>query len=203
MTAFLIEQMLINPSRFNSGMTANRRRNLEGTYEPHSNFTHYPKIMQPTHVRWERVPTPLATEDSLVAYTNGQDSSLKMGADAKLRKVGFNGGTTSTGTVHRTLGSQHDGLDPFVRRNYMVMDTRYTGPPISNLGVPGPDGDEYDIGPNGVAIVPHDMMALIPEECLRPFLETREVQRRWKKSWGTEEEDCARAELRFGYSSAP
>ncbi|KAL9119666.1 MAG: hypothetical protein Q9187_003781, partial [Circinaria calcarea] len=36
-------------SRFNSVLTANRRQNLEGVYEPHTNLIHYPKIMQPTH----------------------------------------------------------------------------------------------------------------------------------------------------------
>jgi chromatin structure-remodeling complex protein RSC7 len=47
-------------SRFNSHLTAQRRANLGGVYDINTNLMFYPKIMQPTHVKWEHVE---ASED--------------------------------------------------------------------------------------------------------------------------------------------
>ncbi|THY35411.1 hypothetical protein D6D01_01362 [Aureobasidium pullulans] len=41
-------------SRFNSTLTAARRANLDGVYDINTNLMFYPKIMQPTHIKWER-----------------------------------------------------------------------------------------------------------------------------------------------------
>ncbi|KAF2115875.1 nuclear localization protein [Lophiotrema nucula] len=43
-------------SRFNASLSALRKANLNGIYDPHTNQITYPKIMQPTHARWEQVP---------------------------------------------------------------------------------------------------------------------------------------------------
>ncbi|KAI5255742.1 hypothetical protein E4T42_01803 [Aureobasidium subglaciale] len=48
-------------SRFNSNLTAARRANLDGVYDINTNLMFYPKIMQPTHVKWEHVKS---TEDA-------------------------------------------------------------------------------------------------------------------------------------------
>lgn len=40
-------------SRFNSSLSAIRRANLTGVYDPHINLMCYPKVTQPTHARWE------------------------------------------------------------------------------------------------------------------------------------------------------
>ncbi|KAL8954149.1 MAG: hypothetical protein Q9222_000033 [Ikaeria aurantiellina] len=40
-------------SRFNASIASMRRQNLDGVYDPHTNILQYPKIMQPTHARWE------------------------------------------------------------------------------------------------------------------------------------------------------
>ncbi|KAF2712475.1 nuclear localization protein-like protein NPL6 [Pleomassaria siparia CBS 279.74] len=42
-------------SRFNSNLSALRKANLQGTYDPHTNQMCYPKTTQPTHARWEEV----------------------------------------------------------------------------------------------------------------------------------------------------
>ncbi|KAG9952720.1 hypothetical protein KCU85_g1996, partial [Aureobasidium melanogenum] len=42
-------------SRFNSTLAAARRSNLNGIYDINTNLMFYPKIMQPSHVKWERV----------------------------------------------------------------------------------------------------------------------------------------------------
>ncbi|RDW89069.1 hypothetical protein BP6252_01101 [Coleophoma cylindrospora] len=42
-------------SRFNANLGSIRRQNLSGIYDPHTNVMHYPKIMQPTHARWEQI----------------------------------------------------------------------------------------------------------------------------------------------------
>lgn len=33
-----------------------RKRVLNGVYEPHTNVMHYPATMQPSHARWEHIP---------------------------------------------------------------------------------------------------------------------------------------------------
>ena len=35
-----------------------RQKNLEGVYDTHTNSLQYPKIMQPTHARWEESTCP-------------------------------------------------------------------------------------------------------------------------------------------------
>ncbi|EON67807.1 hypothetical protein W97_07062 [Coniosporium apollinis CBS 100218] len=45
-------------SRYNSALAASRRFNLEGVYDPHTNLVFLPKIMQPSHAKWEEVLPP-------------------------------------------------------------------------------------------------------------------------------------------------
>jgi chromatin structure-remodeling complex protein RSC7 len=57
---------LTNDSRFNSNLSAIRRANLEGVYDPHTNLMCYPKVTQPTHARWEEVPSDETDVPTLV-----------------------------------------------------------------------------------------------------------------------------------------
>jgi chromatin structure-remodeling complex protein RSC7 len=88
---------------------------------------------------------------------------------------------------------------PVYTRNFLIADTYFASPPISSLGVPGPDGDGWDIGPKGLSDVPDDVIALLPPECLAPFIEAREEEQKWKESWSGEAADGARGKLRVGF----
>ncbi|KAF2000060.1 hypothetical protein P154DRAFT_576392 [Amniculicola lignicola CBS 123094] len=43
-------------SRFNSSLSALRKANVQGIYDPHTNMMCFPKTTQATHARWEEVP---------------------------------------------------------------------------------------------------------------------------------------------------
>jgi chromatin structure-remodeling complex protein RSC7 len=43
-------------SRFNSSLVDARKQTWNGVYDPHTNVTHYPKITQPSHVKWDFIP---------------------------------------------------------------------------------------------------------------------------------------------------
>ncbi|KAL8716349.1 MAG: hypothetical protein Q9220_000254 [cf. Caloplaca sp. 1 TL-2023] len=62
-------------SRFNTSIASMRRQNLDGVYDPHTNILQYPKIMQPSHARWEACP---------VSSSNGVESGK---ADSKFPSV--------------------------------------------------------------------------------------------------------------------
>jgi chromatin structure-remodeling complex protein RSC7 len=122
----------------------------------------YPKTMQPTHVRWEQI------------------DDYEVEAKSKL-----------------TNGHKHDHEDdeahsiftpvkPIYSKNYMIVDTVYESAPGSNLGVPGPDGDDYDLGFNGLSSISDDIKAELPPECRKAFDEALKKETQWKNKWGTE-----------------
>lgn len=151
-------------SRFNAAIAATRRRNLKGVYDVHTNVMQYPKIMQPTHARWEQV------DDYAESMTNG------------------------TGEAHDEgeAQSMFTPVKPVVSNNYMIVDTIYQSAPASHLGVPGPDGDGYDLGFNGLSAVSDEIKALLPPECLVAFNEALAKELEWKKQWGTESSSTLR-----------
>lgn len=93
--------MLTICSRFNSSLSALRRANLDGIYDPHTNLMCYPKVTQPTHARWEEVPPeesdvpPLVRRHYLVVDTYMKKppySGLGLpGPDGDFLDVGVNG----------------------------------------------------------------------------------------------------------------
>jgi chromatin structure-remodeling complex protein RSC7 len=83
-------------------------------------------------------------------------------------------------------------VKPIYSRNYMIVDTAYETPPYSNLGVPGPDGDVYDLGFNGLSAVSDEVKAELPPESLAAFEEALAKEMEWKNKWGTEGTDAHR-----------
>ena len=127
----------------------------------------YPKTMQPTHARWEQI-------DDYEVETN-----------AKLLK--------DYAEPHKEDSeSMFPPVKPIYSRNYMIVDTVYESSPSSNYGVPGPDGDAYDLGFNGLASVSNDIKSELPPECLVAFEEALEKEMQWKTKWGTESSDSNR-----------
>ncbi|KAL8650798.1 MAG: hypothetical protein Q9226_004988 [Calogaya cf. arnoldii] len=155
-------------SRYNASITAIRRKNLEGVYDPHTNTLQYPKIMQPTHAQWEVSTSP--TESPSAEQDPGTESRFPP-------------------------------LPAMLKRNFLVSDTYYVNPPISDVGNPGPDGDVLDIGSPGLVTTSDSVAAAMPLDCLKALHSARAEAMEWKKAWGGEDQDGARAQLRITYNT--
>jgi chromatin structure-remodeling complex protein RSC7 len=153
--------ILIIHSRFNATLGALRRANLNGLYDVHTNAMHYPKIMQPTHARWEQIDDNEVEAKSRL--TNGH--------------IGDQDGEEK---------SIFTPVKPIYSKNFLIVDTIYESAPAVGLGVPGPDGDTYDLGFNGLSSVPDDIKDELPPECRKAFEEALGKEAQWKSRWGTE-----------------
>ncbi|GAB7351439.1 hypothetical protein MBLNU459_g2105t1 [Dothideomycetes sp. NU459] len=181
-------------SRFNSSLTALRRANLDGVYDAHTNLMFYPKIMQPTHAKWEQI-LPDATAPSLPAL-NGDHANGHL----------TNGDSQHTSTVNDDSRPPVDSFKPVpdvVSRNFLVTDVYFETPPISNLGVPGPDGSVDDLGPNGLSDIPDHILDELPEDCRIALEQAKAAEAEWKGKWGTEATDGSRGSLRIGFNGFP
>lgn len=85
----------------------------------------------------------------------------------------------------------------------MVIDTYLQSPPFSGLGIPGPDGDFYDVGPNGLPDVAEEDVAKMSEDTRRAFLTAKQSEREWKDQWQSEAADGARAKIKINYTGVP
>ena len=145
-----------------------RRAKLNGTYDPHTNSIHYPKIMQPTHARWEQI------------------NDYEVEAKAKL----LNGHADEA--RDEKAQSIFPPVKPIYSKNYRIIDTVYESAPSSNLGVPGTGAYASDLGFNGLSSVPDDIRAELPPECLAAFEKTLAKELEWKSRWSTEKDDARR-----------
>ena len=164
-------------SSFNSKLAEMRRQNLQGTYDSHTNVMQYPKIMQPTHGRWEELPKAPASSVPLL-YSHHEEPVHRSSAD-----------------------SMFPDVDAVFSRNFAITDTYYVSPPYSGLGIPGPDGLAMDVGPGGLSDVAQEIVDALPDENRQAFEEMKTAEIKWKRSWGGEDEDSARAKLRISYNS--
>ncbi|KAI9678878.1 MAG: hypothetical protein M1829_001862 [Trizodia sp. TS-e1964] len=182
--------------RFNSSLTVTRRQNNSGVYDPHTNFMQMPAIMQPTHVRWKQLLTSPTTSAGIgksslpkILLTNGTPYHAE---SAEVDKTGQQDSEASFDTIFPPI-------PPVYTRNFFIADIIFQPAPRSNLGIPGPGIVEEDFGHHGLLGVPDDVVAELPFDCLESFKEAREQELKWKMSWGTESEECARQRLRIGY----
>ena len=183
------EQILNGSSNYNSMIAASRKANLNGVYDPHTNMMHYPKIMQPTHFRWEKIQD---VEDD-VSMTNGV-SHLTNGVN----------GVHLNGTHHeeQRTNTNFSPVKPIVSRNFMVVDTVFESP-AQPYGIPGRDGDSLDVGPNGLSGISEDILAELPPECRSAFDEAKEQEMEWKNKWTNERTDGGRGELKIAFLGFP
>ena len=176
-------------------MTAIRHANRDGVYDTNTNMMFYPKIMQPTHYRWELVNDE---EDGDTPMSNGI-SHLTNGVN----------GVHLNGTSHHHQRSKPKSntifppVKPVVSRNFMVVDTVFESPPYNGMGVPGPDGDAFDVGPNGISGISDDILAELPPDCRAAFDEAKSRELQWKSRWGSEKEDGMRGDLKIAFLGFP
>ncbi|KAF2487679.1 chromatin remodelling complex Rsc7/Swp82 subunit-domain-containing protein [Neohortaea acidophila] len=170
-------------SRFNAALVEARRANLDGVYDSNTNLMLYPKIMQPTHARWEWVAPSTGTE-------HGDDERKRL--------------TNGDHTNHPSA-TIFPPVPPVVSRNFTVLDTYFSSPPVSQPGYPGPDGHVADpsSGPNGLSSISDELVAELPEACRRAFEVEREKERAWKGQWGAEAQSGSRGQIRIGLVGHP
>lgn len=90
-----------------------------------------------------------------------------------------------------------------IRKNYIVVDTYVQAPPFSGLGIPGPDGDFCDVGPNGLPDLEDEDIARMRPEAQAAFLRAKAAETEWKGAWKSEAEDGHRAKLRITLTGVP
>ncbi|KAJ5774497.1 Chromatin-remodelling complex RSC SWI/SNF subunit Rsc7/Swp82 [Penicillium paradoxum] len=203
-------------SNFNSKLAEMRRANLGGVYDVHTNTMQYPKIMQPTHARWERVPpapatgsTELTTDMDSMNLANGSspapgDPIPHKPEESREAVTGESSTQQSTTTFPPVPAHLHD--------RYIIQDVVYESPQYSNMGIPGPDGDVHDIGPNGLVSVANpqhpefmspEIIALLPPECKEALLDAAAQEVQWKSKWSTETTDGERTQPTKSYAWYP
>jgi chromatin structure-remodeling complex protein RSC7 len=128
---------------------------LGGVYDPHTNLMCYPKVTQPTHARWEEVP------------------------------------------------SEETEVPPLVRQKYLIVDSLFQQPPFAGLGLPGPDGNFIDVGPNGLPeLDDEDLQNMKPEE-REAFAFAKSEEAEWQGQWQGEITDGARKRPKIGFWGVP
>ena len=175
-------------SQFYSALTTNRRKNLNGIYDVHTNIMQYPKIMQHTHAQWEQI------------YPEGVESKTQNLLICKVNGAEVDGNRPLMHEHDQRADSPFTPLPESYLRNFMIVDTYARGPPTSTFGYPGPPGSVVDVGPPGLTEVVDDVIAVLPDECRKAFFEAQEEERRWQSSWGTEEHDKMRAQVHITYN---
>lgn len=166
-----------------------------GVYDAHTNLMFMPKITQPTHARWEQIPPPPSTaapEPKLL--TNG-DSQPTANDDNINDPMALD---TRAPTIFPPIPA-------VISRNFAVIDTHYTSPPLSNPGFPGPDNLITDptSGSTGLSSIPAELVDELPEECRQAFEAERQRELEWKGQWGAEAQSCMRGGLRVGLAGWP
>ncbi|KAL4933649.1 chromatin structure-remodeling complex subunit RSC7 [Aspergillus undulatus] len=196
-------------ANFNAVLSHTRRQNLGGTYDIHTNIIQYPKIMQPSHARWERLPPPdprgatkLTQEMSTLTLTNGttEDENVQPETEEQENKP-----DEETPTIFSSIPAT-------LSRRFAVLDVHTESPPFSNMGVPGPDGDVHDLGANGLISVANpkypefvnpEILDELPPECKEALIEAASHEWEWKSKWCSEVDDGARVAPRKSYAWFP
>ncbi len=161
----------------------------------------YPKHMQPTHAKWVEVTSETPESDNLPGM---EHLSLNTGNTAPVTGSNRNNDSNPAGpSTEAPATTIFPPVPPHITRNYLVVDTVYQSPPMSGLGIPGPDGDTFDVGPTGLPIVSQEILDELPPECRKAFEEAKAVEKKWKETWGTETQDGHRGKLKIGFNGLP
>ena len=193
-------------SRFNSAISTMRRANLDGVYDTHTNMMFYPKIMQPTHARWEQIPPPhTGSDQKQLTYEVGTDDHLTNGSLEHVNHDSAMDVESIPRGQQALQPSLFSDVSAVVSRNFAVIDVHYTAPPISGAGYPGQDGGITDptSGPNGLGSIRDDIIDELPTDCRRAFEEAKRAESSWARQWTTEARNGLRGDLRIGLNGYP
>ena len=148
-------------------------------------MVHCPKALQPSHAKWTDVTEMDPTSDdhrSLQRMLEGpaiDDSSAQASPCTE----------------------KFPSVAPVLARNFMITDVYYQSPSRPSLGYPGPDEEVWDIDPPGLAHIPNEVLAELPQECLRSFQDAVQEEKEWKETWKGEAMDGNRAPLHITYNN--
>lgn len=199
-------------SNYNALISHARRANLDGYYDIHTNVLQYPKIMQPTHARWERLPPPdprvaakLTKGLSTLSLTNDSEETAPPVEDsATQNETHESNENDKNGEGNQEEASKESifsTIPAALSRRFAIHDVYYEAPPHSNLGIPGPDGDVHDLGSNGFVSVANpsnpefmspEILEELPAECKEALIESAARECEWKSKWCSEVTDGAR-----------
>ncbi|KAL4947334.1 chromatin remodelling complex Rsc7/Swp82 subunit-domain-containing protein [Aspergillus filifer] len=196
-------------ANFNVALSHVRQQNLGGTYDIHTNIIQYPKIMQPSHARWERLPPPdprtaskLTQGMSTLTLSNGVTENEAAQAEAEDQE---NKPEEETPSIFSTIPAT-------LSRRFAILDVQTESPQYSNMGIPGPDGDVHDLGANGLISVADpkypefvnpEILDELPPECKEALIEAASHEWEWKSKWCSEVDDGARVAPRKSYAWFP
>ncbi|KKK11970.1 nuclear localization protein [Aspergillus rambellii] len=214
-------------TNFNSAILHARRQTLDGIYDIHTNIMQYPKIMQPTHARWERLPPPdprtaakLAQEMSTLTLTNGtSNGNSEAEGETPVEHVDVDKPEEEEEEEEEdeeeeeiSNASIFSSIPAAFSRRFAIHDLHFESPPYSNMGVPGPDGDVYDLGTNGFTsasnpkypeFVSPEVLEELPAECKEALIDAASQEWEWKSRWRSEVADGARTAPLKSYAWFP
>ena len=208
-------------ARFNSSLAAARRTTLDGVYDTHTNLMCYPKIMQPTKAKWERVPefedeegfataaeVPAAKKRKTQHHVNG---TLPNGDKAKSSAVLVNGESTAALESSQPPARRppRDSFACFstvpsvVSRNFLIVDTHYLTPPHAALPTPGSSSSQSQVDEfrsEGMPDLSPEDLERLPQKERDSFIRAKGIENEWRSMWTDEEHDGMRPRsgLRIG-----
>ncbi|KAE8146493.1 nuclear localization protein NPL6 [Aspergillus avenaceus] len=211
-------------SHYNFILSNVRRGNNGGVYDVHTNAMQYPKIMQPSHARWERLPPPdprvaskLSKGMSSLTLTNGteddeataddtqDEASIETSGEASIEASGEATSEAANESIFSTIPSAFS-------RRFAIHDVHFETPPYSNMGIPGPDGDVHDLGANGLISIANpsypefvtpDILEELPQDCKEALVEAATREWEWKSKWHSEVNDGSRTTPLKSYAWFP
>lgn len=186
-----------------------RRANLNGVFDIHTNLVQYPKVMQPTHVRWERLPPP---DPRAASRLMKGMSSLSLTNGTARETEPHEPSTEPNDTTTEQPPTIFSSIPASLSNRFAIHDIHYESPPYSNMGIPGPDGDLNDLGPNGFITIANplqpefmsaDVLSELPAECREALLDAAASEYEWKTKWAGEVDDGARSRPLKNYAWFP
>ncbi|KAL3477887.1 chromatin remodelling complex Rsc7/Swp82 subunit-domain-containing protein [Aspergillus californicus] len=184
-------------ANFNAALSQTRQQNIGGVYDIHTNLIQYPKIMQPSHARWERLPPP----DPRTANKLTKDMSTLTLSNGTVEEDNVNTTETENDKPEDENPTIFSTIPAAFSRRFAILDVHCESPPYSNMGVPGPDGDVTDLGANGLISVANpkhpefvspEILEDLPTECRESLVEAASQEWEWKSRWCSEVDDGAR-----------
>ncbi|KAJ5948597.1 Nuclear localization protein NPL6 [Penicillium verhagenii] len=203
-----------------------RRSTMGGVYDVHTNTMQHPKITQSTHVRYERMPpsevrpttelmhdlSSLTIQPRATTSSDSQDQPATEDPSSATPRPTSSHSLTQAAAEEEPEPSIFPPVYKDISDRYVVLDIVSEGPPHSNMGIPGPDGDMHTLAPNGLVslsgplhpeFMSPEIIAMLPEECKEGLLEHAAREIEWKSRWSTEAENGARAKPTKSYAWYP